>query len=584
MLDGRVYRVRLDYDKEVSFCINDTNMIELVRTDPSQDIIIKWDPNDIIISSLDSFKITVTSMDTGMYFLPFYAINQFGCELYDTIKVTFVFPPEPDFTYDYECGDLEVRFMCDVTNVTYLWDFGDGKGTSREQNPVYTYDTTGYYDVTLTLDNGVCTRSITKTLLVVFIDEDIDRNPIICFGPGMVFLNPGGSDLYEYKWSPGIYLDDSTAINPKAMVDSTTIFTVVITDPNFPDCPKEFEVKVSVGEDLMTLNMPEDTLICSFDDFSFTLETFPDDLSVTWCDSAGNVIGMGHGVVFAPDEHGFIVAKITDTLGCERRDTMNITAYDIDVNIDAPDSICNGDSAKINLIINDGGPVTIDWLSNDRIIGPDTGTVICVNPDETTTYVAKINNGLGCEWERNVTIYVGGIEDLPLIVTAEPDTINPGDSTRLNVDIFGNYDFMWTGVNVIDPNTQSPWANPSDPGTYVYEVKVTAPDGCMARGTVTVIVRDPDCIDGIFIPSAFSPNGDGENDKLYVRSNYIQTMELHIYDRWGKEVFMTNDQSIPWDGFYDGEELPPDVYGYYLTYLCVDGESYFKKGNVTILK
>ena len=121
--------------------------------------------------------------------------------------------------------------------------------------------------------------------------------------------------------------------------------------------------------------------------------------------------------------------------------------------------------------------------------------------------------------------------------------------------------------------------------TTTYNLTVTSPDGCVATLAVTITVNIPECAEPfIFLPNAFSPNGDGKNDVLYLRSNIVDRMSLIIYDRWGEKVFETTNQSVGWDGTYKGKLLPPDVYGYYLTVICIDGQQFMKKGNVTILR
>ena len=61
-------------------------------------------------------------------------------------------------------------------------------------------------------------------------------------------------------------------------------------------------------------------------------------------------------------------------------------------------------------------------------------------------------------------------------------------------------------------------------------------------------------------------------------------MSLVVYNRWGEEVYSTTDIDGGWDGRFQGEELAPDVYGYYFTAVCVNGLEYQKQGNVTLIK
>jgi gliding motility-associated-like protein len=86
------------------------------------------------------------------------------------------------------------------------------------------------------------------------------------------------------------------------------------------------------------------------------------------------------------------------------------------------------------------------------------------------------------------------------------------------------------------------------------------------------------------IPTGFSPNGDGQNDILYVRGAAIKTMDLKIYNRWGQLIFQTNTQEVGWDGTYNGQPQPMEAYGYVLTATFIDGTNRTLKGNITLLR
>jgi gliding motility-associated-like protein len=97
---------------------------------------------------------------------------------------------------------------------------------------------------------------------------------------------------------------------------------------------------------------------------------------------------------------------------------------------------------------------------------------------------------------------------------------------------------------------------------------------------------DPYCEEcDIFIPNAFSPNRDGNNDVLYVRSQCIKDIHFVIYDRWGEKLFETTDLSVGWDGLFKGESMNPAVYTYYLEALHIQsGKKIIRKGNVSLVK
>jgi gliding motility-associated-like protein len=120
--------------------------------------------------------------------------------------------------------------------------------------------------------------------------------------------------------------------------------------------------------------------------------------------------------------------------------------------------------------------------------------------------------------------------------------------------------------------------------TTTFTVTITDASGCVITKTITVVVIVVQCDPPyLFMPNAFSPNNDNENDVLYVRGKYIEEMDLFIYDRWGEKVFESHNPADGWDGTFRDKVLAPDVYGYYLHILCIGGDSHTEKGNVTIL-
>jgi len=115
---------------------------------------------------------------------------------------------------------------------------------------------------------------------------------------------------------------------------------------------------------------------------------------------------------------------------------------------------------------------------------------------------------------------------------------------------------------------------------------VNVSDGvCSKDASVQVTVFELRCSDpDIFVPNTFTPNDDGVNDLLLVRGRHVERLEFLVFDRWGELVFSTTDQRIGWDGTYQGRPVDPAVFVYHPTVDCVDGQRYFTKGNVTVVR
>jgi gliding motility-associated-like protein len=94
----------------------------------------------------------------------------------------------------------------------------------------------------------------------------------------------------------------------------------------------------------------------------------------------------------------------------------------------------------------------------------------------------------------------------------------------------------------------------------------------------------------IFIPTVFTPNGDGQNDLFYPRGKGVSLVKtFRIYNRWGELLFerrnfQLNDEVNAWDGMYKGSDPKPDVYVYVMEAVCDTGDPMFIKGDVTIIR
>ena len=121
--------------------------------------------------------------------------------------------------------------------------------------------------------------------------------------------------------------------------------------------------------------------------------------------------------------------------------------------------------------------------------------------------------------------------------------------------------------------------------TTAYIIQVIDSNGCKVSDTVTVWVIFETCDEPeIFIPNAFTPNTDQQNDVFYIRGNTMRELTISIYDRWGEKVFESEDQKKGWDGTYKGDKVTPGVFVYYLKAVCYDNKQFIKKGNITLIR
>jgi gliding motility-associated-like protein len=113
-------------------------------------------------------------------------------------------------------------------------------------------------------------------------------------------------------------------------------------------------------------------------------------------------------------------------------------------------------------------------------------------------------------------------------------------------------------------------------------VTVTTPDGCVGDTSVTVKIK---LVCGeFFVPTIFSPNGDGNNDEFKVYGKCIEELSFRVYDRWGEKVFESIDPSVGWDGYFKGKLMNSASFVYVVDVRFVDGRSETIKGNVSLVR
>ena len=105
---------------------------------------------------------------------------------------------------------------------------------------------------------------------------------------------------------------------------------------------------------------------------------------------------------------------------------------------------------------------------------------------------------------------------------------------------------------------------------------------CKDTACLTILVDD-NCGE-IFIPSAFSPNNDGNNDTWFVHGRCIKNIEVKVFNRWGEKVFESFDKSKSWDGTFRGKNLDTDVFVYIVNIRFIDNSKKEFHGNITLIR
>lgn len=423
----------------------------------------------------------------------------------------------------------------------YLWST-----TATTSSIVVSPTTNTTYSVTVT--NGSCSSTTSVTVTIgSSLTASISGNLTICTGGNTTLTASGGGN---YLWNTG---QTTVAV----AVAAAGTYSVIVT---IGSCSDTASATVNVSPAPSASVTATSTSICG--GASTTLSATGGS-SFSWSNGA---TGASISVTPATTTTYTVTASngaCTDTAII----TVNVTSPPTATILGVP-SICSG--AAATLTATGGG--TYAWST--------TETTSIINLTTPGTYSVVVTNG-SCSDTEVVT--VSSVPN-PTAGVSPDITIAQGQSTNLSAS--GGNTYSWdnsmNGLNI----TVSPQS------TTVYCVTVYA-NGCQDTECVTVFVELCSKAGTLYLPNAFSPNGDGDNDSLqiyYGIPECIKTLHLVLYNRWGEKVFETDDRGFRWSGVYnsgllkEAQKGATEVFAYYMEAEIADGSRVSKKGNISLVK
>lgn len=304
-----------------------------------------------------------------------------------------------------------------------------------------------------------------------------------------------------------------------------------------------------------TITCPGNQSVAINSNCQYTIPDFSSLVTVTdFCDGAPIITQSPQvGTLIS----GIIDVTITATDASGNQASCIFETAPLDT--ESPSISCPMDIAQCNPIVNYSIPNGFDncglvTVTQTDATGLSTGSTFPVG-NTILTYQASdiVENTQQCSF--TVTIFPEVSIVLPIT-----QTIEEGDTTNMNAIITNGISYVWTPNFYLDADTvMSPNANPTI--TQTYTVNVVSADGCENSATTTIVVNE---IDELIINNFLSPNGDGKNDYWTMnKPSFISGCMVTIFDRWGKQVWQTDQYQNNWKGNNTDEvEMPDGTYFY----------------------
>ena len=590
-------------------------------------------PSRYPLQYIYSYKDSAVTFNTGT-----------GCQVND-VSITdslFCAPFVANFGYKSQCPGNQILFLDSsyYKPISWQWDFGDpssGNNTSTTQNPVHLYSKPGSYKVRLIAGNGSVSDTIFKTVHIGIVLLAAKTDTVICPGtfstlnaqsPGARYLWYNGDTTQTQKDTAGTYWvrisSDSCTITDTMTVrdlntikinlgkdtvicngDTLTLHTgytgttwstgaqgpaIKVSQPgkywaflHNGVCTSSDTIRVGVKQ-LHIANAGPDTTLCY--DQTYTMQGSGGDiytwLPATYLSSATNPKAQA---ILPNTENYLLIVKTTS--GCidsasvllKVRPKLHVQSFAL------PNPVCYGQNTIIYAVGKGGDSdhYSFAW-PRDSAMGDSISKKLYAN-----------------QWHKVI------LKD-----NCTPDSVE--DSIYIKVFPAPKAAFDWQPkqynilkrkVNFLNESTNASrytWSFGTGDSSseispsYIYadtgdfSVKLIAYGNNCPNDTALATIKIISGQVTIFIPNAFTPDGDGINDYFDIKGTNIKSYSCNIYNRWGEHLYSSNvvdDQTgsgLGWDGSFQGNRVPDGVYLYQLDVTDIFGGHHFFNGNVSVLR
>jgi len=460
---------------------------------------------------------------------------------------------------------------------TYTYQWLPGGGNSASANGLYA----GTYNITVTDNNGcTATGNVTVTQPAP-ISVTAAGTTTICSGQSTTITAnaTGGSGGYIYVWNSSM-MGATQTISPT----TPTTYSVSVTDAN--GCTGNV-ASVNINVTSLTaanLTLSAPSAICAGSTASVAASVSGNTGSVTlvW----NNGLGTGNGpFTVSPSNSTNYIVTVTDACNNSITGTVPVLVNPLPtIDIHPMSGI---DCGQVNLTFTDNSTTNngafYSWNFGDGTGSNQISPIHDYTQSGTYNVTLTVTSPFGCSSFASTTATVTVYTPSKAMFTAEAQdgtTISPTYSFTNNS--LNSISYTWTfgdGTGTTQVNPQHTYA---DKGEYLVSLITISPDGCRDSLSIPVEIK-PEFT--LYIPNAFTPDGNGHNDYFTAKGAEINEFKMMIFDRWGELIYETDNISKGWDGSANGGSKisQTGVYVYKIMVKDFRNKQHNYTGHVTLL-
>ncbi len=446
----------------------------------------------------------------------------------------------------------------------------------------------GTFPYTVTTTGGCSSANLTGTITVVaYPNKPIVRSPVFyCPGDSPMPLSDSvtGTNLLWYTTATG----GTGSSTPPTVNTSTAGITSYYVSQSNGNCegPRD-TIRVNVNNQL-AINIGLDSSICEGDSVKYFPVVTPAASFYQW-----RAIGVPNSTIdsiniknatFSPVNNAQYILR-AGVGGCASEDTVNVNVRwkpIVDAGKNMP--ICvDGSTVLTGVITHTTAGIISDfvWTPKDSL-SYDSALVVTAYPRKSTWYKLTVKTTVadyGCAFTSYDSVKVS-VQPLVKAFAGKDTIAVKGAPHQLQGSGGLNYQWSSPTVSISNPNTRYPFVTLLNDANFY--VRVSDAVGCEGFDSVFVKVYDGPTY---YIPNAFSPNGDGQNDIFRaIPVGISNTTYFRIFNRFGELMFETNQWLKGWDGTYKGKPQPSGSYVWIVKGTSKDNKTVEMKGTVMLVR
>jgi len=548
-----------------------------------------------IIGPSDGTSVYIYWNNSGTAVLSFTETNNWGCDSTVSVSINVLQRPEPVINgAPMVCNEVQATYTVTtyIPSHSYFWSVTNGSivGLNVGNSVEVLWNTAGTGNVTLrqVSPNGCDSTTVLNVVVNALPTPAIFGPPIVCENEPASYLTPQvPGNTYQWSTTGGVITSSSTLAQVTVFWYSGPMANLYLTETTNEGCSQYMQLPVQIRE------KPEPAIqgniIGCIGTTQNNYSTIPQPgITYSWS-TTGGLITSGSGspsisVQWQNAGTQTITLIATNAIsGCDSVVTLNVQTGAL------PDPVIQTPSLSGCIPINASftGNVlnpafTYIWDFGDGSTA--TGPFPTHSYDQPGTYNIELiaSNNTGC------------VDTVTAVVNAYPVPqaafnlwhgtgdyyANISNMTLTNLST-GATGYFWTFGDGANSQQFEPQYQYTVPGEFTIALVVTNQYGCQDVASTRLEVKLPE---NLYIPNAFTPNGDNKNDYFGVSAYNIDDFQINIFNRWGRIIYSSADPNFQWDGTDGVTDVINDVYVYAVKATGLFGTKFNLTGTVTVVR